>query len=641
MANTKVTGDLIASSTIATGNIADDAVTSDKISGITTAHIAEGSNLYYTNARADARIAAATTSDLTEGTNLYYTDARADARAALLVDSAPSTLNTLNELAAALGDDPNFATTVTNSIATKLPLAGGTLTGDITISSTSPELKFVDTNSFTDTNDRWIVRGGADTLIMRWYDNSASSNTDVLTLSSTAATFAGAVTGTIARFDTLNNNANSANIIYRSGTNTIVGNNASALVVQDGGNVGIGTDSPLNRLFVTAATAGDYAGFIENTNATNGYGLVARTAHTGASAYAFAARAGNSDIFVVRGDGNVGIGVTNPQSKLHINKATQTIGTTIPSGAIVISDTGGGNMVLELGQDRSSISYIQSRNITSNTLYNLALNPSGGNVGIGTTTPQKKVHIEGTGGASEMQILVSSASDTVGHTAGIGLRGEGGEADGDLRIKGGIFFERIAGSFGNGKMILAVNSSASNTSVTVADHALTIDTNKNVGIGTTSPSAKLDARGAIMTGSAAEDGNFSSTTATGMSVCESGSLQITQGWVGSGANGDTVVFRYNATSWKSWGLEWNFMSTNGMSSGFIGGYNNNSTGHSKVINNNAHGITVSYANSSQNNIITFTSTSGFGTHPMASFKYYQSGGDGRPYPSKASITMNS
>ena len=48
-----------------------------------------------------------------------------------LVDSAPSTLDTLNELAAALGDDPNFATTVTNSIATKLPLAGGTMTGEL------------------------------------------------------------------------------------------------------------------------------------------------------------------------------------------------------------------------------------------------------------------------------------------------------------------------------------------------------------------------------------------------------------------------------------------------------------------------------------------------------------------------------
>jgi len=37
-----------------------------------------------------------------------------------LVDSAPGTLDTLNELAAALGDDPNFATTVSNSIGTKV-----------------------------------------------------------------------------------------------------------------------------------------------------------------------------------------------------------------------------------------------------------------------------------------------------------------------------------------------------------------------------------------------------------------------------------------------------------------------------------------------------------------------------------------
>src|SRR6056300_1468348 len=48
-----------------------------------------------------------------------------------LVDSSPEALNTLNELAAALGDDANFSTTVTNSIATKLPLAGGTMTGTI------------------------------------------------------------------------------------------------------------------------------------------------------------------------------------------------------------------------------------------------------------------------------------------------------------------------------------------------------------------------------------------------------------------------------------------------------------------------------------------------------------------------------
>ena len=46
-----------------------------------------------------------------------------------LVDSSPEALNTLNELAAALGDDANFSTTVTNSIATKAPLASPTFTG--------------------------------------------------------------------------------------------------------------------------------------------------------------------------------------------------------------------------------------------------------------------------------------------------------------------------------------------------------------------------------------------------------------------------------------------------------------------------------------------------------------------------------
>lgn len=50
---------------------------------------------------------------------------------AALVDSSPGALDTLNELAAALGDDPNFATTVTNAIAAKLSLSGGTMTGNI------------------------------------------------------------------------------------------------------------------------------------------------------------------------------------------------------------------------------------------------------------------------------------------------------------------------------------------------------------------------------------------------------------------------------------------------------------------------------------------------------------------------------
>lgn len=48
-----------------------------------------------------------------------------------LIDSAPGTLDTLNELAAALGDDPNFASSVTTSLAGKLATAGGTMSGAI------------------------------------------------------------------------------------------------------------------------------------------------------------------------------------------------------------------------------------------------------------------------------------------------------------------------------------------------------------------------------------------------------------------------------------------------------------------------------------------------------------------------------
>jgi cytoskeletal protein CcmA (bactofilin family) len=52
-----------------------------------------------------------------------------------LIDSSPGALNTLNELAAAIGDDANFSTTITNSIATKLNLSGGTMTGAINLNS--------------------------------------------------------------------------------------------------------------------------------------------------------------------------------------------------------------------------------------------------------------------------------------------------------------------------------------------------------------------------------------------------------------------------------------------------------------------------------------------------------------------------
>jgi hypothetical protein len=84
------------------------------------------------------------------GSLSYATSASVTSAIAALVDAAPSTLDTLNELAAALGDDPNFATTIATSIGGKLALTGGTLTGDLTLSGINPRLYFTDTDNNPD-----------------------------------------------------------------------------------------------------------------------------------------------------------------------------------------------------------------------------------------------------------------------------------------------------------------------------------------------------------------------------------------------------------------------------------------------------------------------------------------------------------
>ncbi|MGD9766594.1 MAG: beta strand repeat-containing protein [Pseudolabrys sp.] len=56
---------------------------------------------------------------------------------ALLVDSSPAALDTLNELAAALGDDANFSTTVSTQIGTKAPINNPTFTGKATTAASA------------------------------------------------------------------------------------------------------------------------------------------------------------------------------------------------------------------------------------------------------------------------------------------------------------------------------------------------------------------------------------------------------------------------------------------------------------------------------------------------------------------------
>ena len=125
-----MTGDLTVPNVVVSGNVDGRDVSADgtKLDGIEA-----GATADQTKADIDALNVDADTLDGQHGA--YYTG-YTDTAVANLVDSAPATLDTLNELAAALGDDPNFATTVTNSVATKLPLSGGAMTGPITTNST-------------------------------------------------------------------------------------------------------------------------------------------------------------------------------------------------------------------------------------------------------------------------------------------------------------------------------------------------------------------------------------------------------------------------------------------------------------------------------------------------------------------------
>ena len=108
-----------------TGNLTGNVTASTGTSSFNDVTINGGLNM-------DAS-SAATITNLTTPTNAgdAATKGYVDTSISNLVASAPGVLDTLDELAAALGDDANFATTVTNSIATKLALAGGTMSGAI------------------------------------------------------------------------------------------------------------------------------------------------------------------------------------------------------------------------------------------------------------------------------------------------------------------------------------------------------------------------------------------------------------------------------------------------------------------------------------------------------------------------------
>ena len=168
-----------------------------------------------------------------------------------------------------------------------LPLTGGTLTGNLTINGsntltvggniTANDGLFIHGTSYwvVSSSDAALQRadarddatnfsrlhwygendtGGTSNFRHAYYDGSSYIN---VTAAGGVLNFTGQLETTTLRTDVLNNKANSANIIYRSGTNTIVGGGSGSnkLYVADDGNVGVGTSDPDHKLEVLGGIA--------------------------------------------------------------------------------------------------------------------------------------------------------------------------------------------------------------------------------------------------------------------------------------------------------------------------------------------------------------------------------------------------
>ncbi|MBL4657917.1 MAG: hypothetical protein JKX73_07955, partial [Flavobacteriales bacterium] len=171
----------------------------------------------------------------------------------------------------------------------------------------------------------------------------------------------------------------------------------------------------------------------------------------------FAIYTGNAEKLRITSAGNVGIGTISPGNKLHVEKARSN---TISSAQAAYKL--GGNDVYLFGGSLLSTPFsvwMQAFRPSDEATFPLVLNPNGGNVGIGTTAPASNLHVAG----SQRQIRISDNEDPTG------------------------------------LWTIGTSTAVDNTSLVIEDDAanprMTISEIGNVGIGTTSPGAKLHLSG--------------------------------------------------------------------------------------------------------------------------------------------------
>ena len=210
------------------------------------------------------------------------------------------------------------------------------------------------------------------------------------------------------------------------------------------------------------------------------------------------ATVGNSAI--TQSGGNVGIGTSSPEAPLTIsNYLLNGLGT---NESIIAAFWTGADTNLVIGGDLNGTStpYLQSRNLGSANVigsgnYSLALNPYGGNVGIGTTNPLYPL---------QFGSFVSVESGMAGSPWAGGIR----------------FGDNSGWKFVIGRQWENISHSSNDTGSTGA--LLTVQDNGNFGIGTTNPGATLEVNGSMkLTANSGasitfQDGTTQSTAYTGV-----------------------------------------------------------------------------------------------------------------------------